>query len=102
MQLLFGQGGQYDSVCKSTPADLGGFAVIVLGLLLYRFLLTWREDTSIHFDVAGQSLSNRQSTVAHLVELVDYWGKLLTVVTLLYGVGIAAAYLYVAWQTYPK
>ena len=74
-------------------------AIVVLGLLLYRLRLTWHEDTSIHFDVAGQSLSNRQATVSRLVELVDYWGKLLTVITLLYGLAIASAYLIVAWQS---
>ena len=78
------------------------FAGIVLVLLIYRFLLTAHEDTSIHVDVAERSLAEQQAGIAHRVELVDYWGKLLTIVTLLYGLGIAAAYLYLAWQIYPK
>jgi hypothetical protein len=78
------------------------FAGIVLVLLIHRFLLTVHEDTSIHADVAGQSLAERQAGIAHRLELIDYWGKLLTIVTLLYGLGIAGAYLYLAWQIYPK
>jgi hypothetical protein len=78
------------------------FAGIVLVLLIYRFLLTLHEDTSIHVDFAGQSLAERQRGHAHRLELIDYWGKQLTIVTLLYGVGIAASYLYLAWQIYPK
>jgi len=78
------------------------FAGIVLVLLIHRFLLTMHEDTSIHADVAEQSLAERQAGIAHRLELIDYWGKLLTILTLLYGLGIAGANLYLAWQIYPK
>jgi hypothetical protein len=78
------------------------FAGIVLVLLINRFLLTVHEDTSIHTHVAERSLAERQAGIAHRVELVDYWGRLLTIVTLLYGLGIAGAYLFLAWQIYPK
>jgi hypothetical protein len=78
------------------------FAGIVLVLLINRFLLTVHEDTSIHTHAAEQSLAERQAGIAHRLELIDYWGKLLTIVTLLYGLGIAGAYLYLAWQIYPK
>ena len=78
------------------------FAGIVLVLLINRFLLTVHEDTSIHTHAADQSLSERQAGIAHRLELIDYWGRLLTIVTLLYGLGIAGAYLFLAWQIYPK
>jgi hypothetical protein len=73
----------------------------VLVLLIYRFLLTAHEDTSIHVDVAERSLAEQQAGIAHRVELVDYWGRLLTIVTLLYGLGMAAGVPLQTW-VFPK
>lgn len=73
------------------------FAGVVVIILLYRFLLTWHEDTAIHFEDGTQLHSECQARVAQLVELVDFWGKRLTAGVLLYSFGIAVAYLYIAW-----
>jgi hypothetical protein len=43
-----------------------------------------------------------QATVGHRLESVDRWGKSLTVVVVLYGLAVAAAYFYSVWEAGTK
>ena len=38
-----------------------------------------------------------QIVVAHKLDQIDKWGKILTVIALVYGIILAAAYVYQAW-----
>ena len=72
-------------------------AVIVLCLALYRFTLASHEDESIHVSSVEVHQVAEQQQVFGKLNRVEFWGKLLTVVVLLYGLAIAGAYVYNAW-----
>jgi len=40
-------------------------------------------------------------TLAHRLEMIDKWGKMLTVVVAVYGLALGAIYLYQAWKFVP-
>jgi hypothetical protein len=69
----------------------GVLAIVVIALVVYRRSITSREDDLIHLD--GTAPSGRAGS-AHRVEVIDRWGKPLTVITLAYGLLLAAAYFY--------
>lgn len=66
-------------------------ATVVLILIVYRLMVARREDDTLHLIHAT---GTPQQVIAQKLEVIDRWGKILTVVTILYGVGIGAAYLY--------
>jgi len=74
-------------------------AVAVLGLALYRRILTFHgDDEFVHLTDGEQRLIAQQVTLGHRLEFIDRWGKLLTIVTAVLGVGIVAVFLYEAWR----
>jgi hypothetical protein len=72
-------------------------AVAVLGLALYRFTLAGHEDESLHVSAVEARQVAEQKEVFGKLNRVEFWGKLLTVVVILYGLVIAGAYLYHSW-----
>jgi len=72
-------------------------AVVVLGLALYRFALAGHEDESLHVSAVEAKKVVEQQQVFVKLNRVEFWGKLLTVVVILYGLVIAGAYLYHSW-----
>lgn len=77
----------------------GALAVIVAVLAVYRNTLARKEDDHIHLADGESSMIPQQSAVAHRIEVVEKWGKSLTVVLLIYGLAVGAYYLYTVWQT---
>jgi len=76
----------------------GVLAIIVVSLIVYRRSVTSREDDSIHLE---GSVPAEQMALAHRVEMIDKWGKTLTIVVAVYGVALAAIYLYQVWNAVP-
>ena len=72
-------------------------ALVTLGLAVYRKLIAMREDDYIHVGPGQDALITKQISTARKLDLIDRWGKALTVVTLAAGMVIAAAYMYQAW-----
>jgi len=77
----------------------GVLALIVAFLIVYRRVVTNREDDSMHIE---GNVATEQVALAHRVEVIDRWGKLLTVVVVLYGIALAAIYLYQTWNNVPS
>jgi hypothetical protein len=73
------------------------FGLVTAGLALYRKFLAMKEEDYIHLSPGGENLIPKQSQLAHRMDLIDRWGESLTVVTVLFGLALAAAYLYQAW-----
>jgi hypothetical protein len=73
-------------------------ALAVLGLALYRKLVANHEDDLIHIGPGEEKLIPQQVQIAAKLEVVDRWGKTLTVIVAATGLLIAAAYLYLAWE----
>jgi len=69
-------------------------ALAVIGLLVWRKVVASHEDDNLHvLDGGGAD----QTVVAHKLDQIDKWGKILTVIALVYGVILGAAYAYQAW-----
>jgi len=73
-------------------------AIVVLFLIVYRKSVSSREDDSIHLE---GGIASEQVTLGHRLAMIDSWGKTLTVVTVVYGVALAALYLYQVWNNVP-
>ena len=70
----------------------------VLALALYRKILTFHgDDEFIHLAAGEERLIPQQVRQGHKLDLIDRWGKGLTVFTVAVGVVIAAIVLYHAW-----
>ena len=54
-----------------------------------------QEEETLHLSDPAEA--NHQAVIAHKLEWIDKWGKLLTVIALVYGVLLAAAYTYRVW-----
>lgn len=73
--------------------------VVVLGLALYRKLLTIHgDDEFIHLSPGGEKLIPQQVALGRRLDFIDRWGKTLTVVTAAFGLVIAGVFLFQAWQ----
>ena len=73
-------------------------AAVVLALALTRFFLARQEDDNIHLRADQADLVASQRTLASRMETVERWGKSLTLVTLVSGLGIACVYLNQVFQ----
>lgn len=77
----------------------GVLAIVVLFLVIYRKQVSSREDDSIHLE---GGMPTEQVALAHRLAMIDRWGKSLTVIVAVYGVALAAIYLYQIWNTVPN
>jgi heme/copper-type cytochrome/quinol oxidase subunit 2 len=76
----------------------GVLALVVLFLIVYRKSVSSHEDDSLHLAGSG---SAEQTTLAHRLASIDRWGKMLTILVALYGLALAAIYLYQVWNNVP-
>jgi hypothetical protein len=75
-------------------------ALVVLGLALYRKLITMQhEDEFVHLAAGEQQLIPQQIALSAKLDKIDRWGKALTIATLVSGLSIAAAYVWAAWES---
>lgn len=77
----------------------GVLAVAVIVLIVYRKYLADQEDDSIHLEGSGPT---DQIALAHRLELIDRWGKAVTALVVLYGLVLAAIYVYQIWTNVPS
>jgi hypothetical protein len=66
-------------------------ALAVLALFLWRQAVARNEDDTLH--VMHGTLTE-QTSVAQKLDVIDKWGKILTVVAAVFGLLIAAAYIW--------
>ena len=69
----------------------GILALVVLGLFIWRKNVASNEDDSLHVMSGG---SAQQTMLAQKLDMIDKWGKILTVITVVLGLAIASAYVY--------
>jgi len=74
------------------------FGAAVLGLAVYRKLITTHEeDDLVHLSQGEERLIPHQVAVNTKIRKIDRWGETLTIATVIGGLAIAAAYMYGAW-----
>jgi hypothetical protein len=75
------------------------FGLAVLVLAIYRKVLTFHgDDEFVHLAAGEQQLIPQQVARARKLDVIDRWGKSLTVFTVASGLAIVAVVLYEAWQ----
>ena len=67
-------------------------ALSVLALFIWRQGVARGEDDSLH--VMHGAIATQQTSLAQKLEVIDKWGKIMTVITVVLGLAIAAAYVY--------
>jgi hypothetical protein len=70
-------------------------AFSVLILIVWRKSVSRNEDDNLH--VLHTEGVPQQALVAHKLEVIDKWGKIVTAVTVAFGVLIAAIFVYQTW-----
>lgn len=73
-------------------------AVVVAVLAIYRNMMASHEDETIHVLDGDTPQIAAQVKLSHKLEVVERWGKILTAIVVIYGLGIASMYLYYVWQ----
>ena len=68
-------------------------AVAVLALFIWRKTVARNEDDSLHV-LHGSTAVPEQEAISHKLDVIDKWGKILTVVTVVFGLLLGAAYAY--------
>jgi hypothetical protein len=71
-------------------------AVSVLALFVWRKAVSRNEDDNIHV-LHGTTVLAQQENVSHKLDVIDRWGKIATLITVVLGVLLGAAYL---WQSF--
>jgi hypothetical protein len=76
----------------------GVLAIVVVSLVVYRKSVSSHEDDSIHLE---GNMPTEQIAMGHKLAMIDRWGKLLTVLAVVYGLALAAVYMYQIWNNVP-
>ena len=64
---------------------------IVIALFIWRKIVAGKEDDSLHVN-SGPVVD--QTSIAQKLDQIDKWGKIMTVVAVVLGLLVAAAYVY--------
>ena len=70
-------------------------STLVVALIVWRKMVASHEDDTLHV-LQGAPVA-QQAAVAHKLEQIDRWGKILTVIAVVFGLLVAAAYVYQTW-----
>jgi hypothetical protein len=68
--------------------------VATLGLALYRKFVSMREDDYVHLSAGEERLIPQQVATFKKIGAIDRWGITMTIVTVVFGLALAALYLY--------
>ena len=75
----------------------GILALVVLGLFIWRKNVASNEDDTLHVMSAG--VASQQSAIAQKLDMIDKWGKILTVIAVIYGAILGALWVYQSYVT---
>ena len=75
-----------------------GIATLILAV--YRWAVPGRHETDVvHLGAGEEKEIPKQLSLARKMDTIDRWGKTMTVITAVIGLGLATAYLYQAWES---
>jgi hypothetical protein len=75
----------------------GVLAAVVIALIVYRKMVASHEDDTLHVLDGEAKVIPEQMAIAQRLERIDRWGKLMTVIAIVYGLAVGAAYVYQNW-----
>ena len=71
---------------------------VVAILALYRRMVASHEDDVVHVTSGESRLLAQQQVMAQKIEKIDFWGKTLTIILVVYGAILGSWILYQLWQ----
>lgn len=72
----------------------GVLALVVIVLAVMRKMVSSHEDDTIHLGGDASAAVSEQTAVAKKLEMIDKWGKLLTIVLVVSGFVLGGIYAY--------
>jgi NADH:ubiquinone oxidoreductase subunit 3 (subunit A) len=72
-------------------------ALVVLALIVIRKTVAAGEDDTLHVMDGDAAMVPHQQEIAHKLEMIDRWGKLLTIVTVAFGIAVGGLWVYQSW-----
>jgi hypothetical protein len=72
-------------------------ATAVVVLIVYRRMVAAKEDDYIHVEGDPDRVVHEQEVVAHKLDVIDKWGKVLTAIAVVYGLAISGLFMYNEW-----
>lgn len=75
----------------------GALTLVVIFLAVYRKSLSGKEDDTLHLNNMGTGAVAAQESLAAKLAMIDKWGKLLTIVSVVAGIALAGWYIYYVW-----
>ena len=66
-------------------------------LVLHRKKIAAGEDDTLHVMDGDAGMVPRQQKIAHELELIDRWGKSLTVIAIVFGLIVGGLFVYQGW-----
>jgi hypothetical protein len=70
-------------------------AIGVIVMIAWRKTVSRQDDETLHVMDAGAA--SHQLDVSHKLDTIDKWGKILTAITVIYGLVLGALYMYQSW-----
>jgi hypothetical protein len=70
-------------------------ATVVIALIVKRKMVASHEDDSLHVLQGAPMI--QQVAIANKLDQIDKWGKILTVIAVVFGLLVGAAYVYQVW-----
>jgi hypothetical protein len=70
-------------------------AAVVLAMIVARKVISRHEEPALH--LTSNALVSSQANLAHKLDLIDKWGKALTVIALVSGLLLATIYVWQIW-----
>jgi hypothetical protein len=70
-------------------------AVVVVVMIVWRKAISSHEDDSLHV-LDGGAISS-QASLNQKLDVIDKWGKILTAITVVYGLILGVIYMYQSW-----
>jgi hypothetical protein len=77
---------------------LAVLTLCVIGLALYRHLIAQKQDFHLHVEAREAQSVGQQSATAGRLLAIDRWGKILTIVTIVYFIALLGWLLYQEFQ----
>ncbi len=75
----------------------GVLTLVVIVMAIYHHMLVNQEDPTLDI-LENNTVAAEQSKVFKKANVVELWGKILTVVVVLYGLALAGAYVMQMWN----
>ncbi len=72
----------------------GVLALVVIVLAVMRKIVSSHEDDTLHLSGDASAVVSEQTAIARKLEMIDKWGKLLTIILVISGLVLGGIYAY--------